>query len=352
MVGDYCGYAMRHRCHRIRLYPTKEQEEKIKQSCGVARFSYNWGLQRWSERVANGEKPNVYQIRKELNAIKREQFPWMLDVTKCAPMEALLNLGKAFDAFFKKKSRWPKYKKKGACRDSFSIGLEGGNFTLDGTSLKIPKITKIRMAEPVRFNGRATFITILRVADRWYAVVRVELQDQSTTINENQVGCVGIDLGFTTFATLSTGEKVEHPRYLRNSLGRIKRCNRELRRKLKGSKNEIKARIRLGRCYARVANQRNSFLHKLTTEISRKFDTVVIENLNVSGLAKTMQFGQSINDSGFSNFRRMLSYKVKNLVVADRFFPSSKICSSCGLKNKTLKLSERHWICVWCPTRS
>ena len=338
-----------HRSHRIRLYPTAEQEVHLRRACGVARFAYNWGLARWNELHAQDKQVSAYSLRRELNSIKREQFPWMLEVTKCAPMESLLDLGNAFRWFFSKKNGYPKLKKKGV-NDSFRVGIDSGNFEFYGTRLRLPKLGWINLAETLRWpEAKLLSLIIKRIADRWYAVVNVELPDPPTESSENQAdSVVGVDLGLATFATLSTGEKVEHPRYLRTALPRLRRLNQALARSVKGSRNRFRAKNRLARKYASIANQRRHFLHKLTADICRRFDTVVVEDLAVKNMGSLPNMSRSIYDSCFAEFRQQISYKANHLVIADRFYPSSKLCSSCNYKSPNLPLNVRSWVCPQC----
>ena len=294
-----------HRSHRIRLYPTAEQEVHLRRACGVARFAYNWGLARWNELHAQDKQVSAYSLRRELNSIKREQFPWMLEVTKCAPMESLLDLGNAFRWFFSKKNGYPKLKKKGV-NDSFRVGIDSGNFEFYGTRLRLPKLGWINLAETLRWPEAKL-----------------------------------LSLGLATFATLSTGEKVEHPRYLRTALPRLRRLNQALARSVKGSRNRFRAKNRLARKYASIANQRRHFLHKLTADICRRFDTVVVEDLAVKNMGSLPNMSRSIYDSCFAEFRQQISYKANHLVIADRFYPSSKLCSSCNYKSPNLPLNVR-----------
>ena len=276
----------------------------------------------------------------------------MLEVTKCAPMESLLDLKKAFERFFKKQAGYPVFKRKGMC-DSFRITMDGGNFALNEKSIRLPKIGLVKTAEPIRWpNAKFLSVTIRMVADRWYAAVNVELVEVKTdsSSDENQVRTVGVDLGLLTFATLSTGEKVDHPRYLKSSLSSLRRLSQCLARKQTGSHNAYKTKIKLGHAYAKIGNQRRFFLHKLTTRLCGEFGHVKIEDLNVKGMIGFGRLARSVYESGFHEFKRQLEYKASKLTVCDRFFPSSKLCSHCGFKLEKLPLSTRHWTCSKCGT--
>lgn len=254
-----------YRAHQIRLYPNKEQEQFLLQSCGIARFSYNWALAKWKEQYESGLKVNEGKLRKELNSIKRDEYPWMMEVSKCVPQSAIKNLGKAFDNFFRnvkqgKKPGYPKFKKKGISQDSFT--LDYLSFQLDGRYLRIAKMMKcpIRMAESLRYpECKPLSITIKRIADRWFASIRVELDDIDT-VHENQGTSIGVDLGITCAVTFSDGRKIFAPKPLEKMLRKLKRLSRSLSRKQKGSKNRNKARIKLARL---PIGERDRPLHRI-----------------------------------------------------------------------------------------
>jgi putative transposase len=317
-------------------------------AAGTARFAWNWGLAEWQRQYAAGEKPSQLKLRRQLNAIKREQFPWMLDVTKHAPQHALINLGFAFSRFFAKQGQHPRFKKKGV-HDSFRAA-DSGSCETSSRRLRLPRVGWIRMREEVRFNGRLVSVTVSRVADRWFASIAVEVE-HVVPARENQAVC-GVDLGVRSLATFSDGTVIEGPKALRANLSQMRRLSRGLSRKVKGSANRRKAKRRIARLHARIANIRGDALHKLTTELVRRFSVIGIEDLNVRGMAKRRSLSRAISDMGFHEFRRQLEYKAalsgSQVVVADRFFPSSKTCSDCGAVLAELALSERAWTCPSC----
>ena len=192
------------RAHKIRLYPNDKQVTYFAKACGTARFAYNWGLAEWKRRYEAGEPVNEGILRKELNAIKREQFPWMLEVTKCAPQLAIKNnLNSAFRNFFRclkqgKQVGFPKFHKKGV-NDSFT--LSNDQFQVRDKSVKIPNLGWVRLAENLRFNGKLLSATISRTADKWFISIQIEMPDSEIPVRENQVA--GVDLGISNLATLS-----------------------------------------------------------------------------------------------------------------------------------------------------
>jgi putative transposase len=223
-------------------------------------------------------------------------------------------------------------------------------FETVGLKIRLPRVGWVKMREGLRFEGKILSAVVLRTAHRWFVSIQVEIPDQLTT-GENQV-VVGVDLGIKHLATLSTGEKFEAPKPLAHAMERLQRLSRQFSRKKKGSKNRGKARERLARLHYRVFCVRNDALHKLTTTLVQRFGTVVIEDLNVRGMVKNRCLSRAISDVGFGEFRRQLTYKAASagtrVVIANRWYPSSKACSACGFVIDILPLSIREWICPAC----
>ena len=343
--------------HKIRLNPNNKQATYFAKAAGTARFAYNWALAEWQTQYTAWKddntqpKPNQMGLRRQLNAIKREQFPWMLEVTKNAPQMAIIQLGNAFKNFFAGRAKYPQFKKKGKSRDSFT--LTNDQFAIDASRIRIPNLGLVRMRETLRFSGKILSATVSRTADQWFASITVDTDQNYLPPAENQ-GTVGVDLGVSALATLSTGEKVAGAKPHRALLSRLQRLSRSLSRKVKGSANRHKAKQKLARLHARIANIRQDGLHQLTTDLTHRFDTIGIEDLNVSGMVKNRHLSRAISDMGFFEFRRQLEYKAgmrgSVVVVADRFFASSKTCSAsgCGHKVDKLPLSVREWTCPLC----
>ena len=344
--------------HKIRLKPNCKQREGLARAAGVARFAYNWGLAEWERQyqlsLANAAvlRPDWMSLNKRLNAIKREQFPWMLEVTKCAPERALMDLGKAYAGYFAKCTKRPRFHKKGA-HDSFY--LHRNVFKIKDQKIWIPKLGWVRLYEPLRFSGRITSATVSRQADCWFVSVAVEMPKPEPQPRPPAV--VGVDLGCTTLATLSTGEKIAGAKPHKALLSRQRRLHRSLSRKQKGSRNRAKAKLKLARHHMRVANIRKDAIHKLTTRLTREFTVIGIEDLNISGMSKNHALARSILDQSFGEFRRQLEYKAARtgtvIVTADRFFPSTKRCSNpdCHFVLPDLPLPVRIWVCPSCGTR-
>ncbi|GAB1386982.1 RNA-guided endonuclease TnpB family protein [Melaminivora sp.] len=341
--------------HRIALDLTNKQATYMARAAGTARFAYNWALVEWKRqyeawKLDNSQpKPSQTSLRRQLNSIKREQFPWMLEVTKNAPQMAIIQLGLAFQNFFTGRAKYPQFRKKGV-HDRFT--LTNDQFSIDGWRIRIPNLGWVRMRETLRFAGKIMSATVSRVADRWFVSVAVDTdQDSHLSKAENQ-GVMGVDLGVSALATLSTGEAIAGPKPHKALLARLQRLSRSLSRKQKGSANCKKAKTKLARLHARIAAIRSDALHQLTTNLTRRFHTIGIENLNVKGMVKNRHLARSIADMGFFELRRQLEYKAAmrggQIVVADRFYPSSKTCSDCGHKREELPLAVREWTCPVC----
>lgn len=344
---------------RTKLDPTVEQRIYFAKACGVARFAWNWALAEWKRRVElhhadpSVPYPTEAALRRDLNAIKRKEFPWMLEVTKCAPQQSIMNLGKALKNHFAnpKHFGFPKFKKKFK-HDSFTISND--QVKVEGSRLRIPNLGWVRMHEPFgRFkDAKILSVTISRQADSWFVSIQCQIWDLSHLIAAENQGRVGVDLGINRLATLSNGMEFYAPKPLQAMLGKLKRQQRKYSRAKKGSKNCGDLKERIARLHARIRNIRQDALHKLTTYLSSHFSSIVIEDLNVSGMLKNRHLSRAIADIGFYEFRRQLDYKVRmrggELIVADRFFPSSKLCRFCGQKHDGLELSDREWVCPHC----
>jgi putative transposase len=262
---------------------------------------------------------------------------------------AIIQLGEAFKNFFAGRARFPQFRKKGR-DDRFT--LTNDQFDIDGCRIRIPKLGWVRMRESLRFAGKILSATISRVAERWFVSITVDTPDNPHLPKAENQGAVGVDLGVSALATLSTGETIPGPKPHKALLARLRRLSKSLSRKQKGSANRRKAKAKLAKLHARIAAIRQDALHKLTTDLTRRFHTIGIEDLNVRGMMANRHLAGSIADMSFFEFRRQLEYKTAmrggQVVVADRFFASSKTCSACGHKLETMPLSVREWTCPAC----
>jgi putative transposase len=341
--------------HKIALDLNNVQATYMAKAAGTARFAYNWALTEWQQQYEawkldhSRTKPTQAALRRQLNAMKRERFPWMLEVTKNAPQMAIMQLGDAFKNFFDGRAKYPKFKKKGI-HDSFT--LTNDQFNVDGSRIRIPNLGWVRMRERLRFAGKIMSATISRVADRWFVSLAVDTQNDSHLPKAENQGAVGVDLGVAALATLSTGERIPGPKAHKALLSRLQRLSRSLSRKANGSANRKKARLKLARLHARISYIRNDALHKLTSGITSRFHTIGVEDLNVRGMVKNRHLARSVSDMGFFEFRRQMEYKTDMrdgvVVVADRWFASSKTCSTCAHNLDELPLSVREWVCPAC----
>lgn len=337
--------------HKIELKPNNKQRSYFAKASGVARFAYNWALEQWNNQYREGKKPKESEIRKQLNQIKNKEFPWMAEVTKVAPQQAIKNLGNAFKRFFRKQGKYPRFKKKGihdAFRADNGPQRKGENaVSVQGKRIQLPRVGWIRMKEVLRFKGQILSVVVSRRASHWYAAISVDSPELPHR-RKNQ-GYVGVDLGINTLATLSNGKRYMGPKANTMLLNTLKKVSRALSRKQKRSNNFRKAKEKLAALHERIANIRSDNLHKLTTDLALTYTEIGIEDLNVKGMMKNRKLSRHIMDQSFYEFRRQLTYKTdwygSQLVVIDRYYPSSKICSICGEKNEELKLSDRKWIC-------
>lgn len=344
--------------HKIALKPNNVQATYFARAAGTARFSYNWALAEWQRQYEAWKadntlpKPSQAALRRQLNAIKREQFPWMLEVTKNAPQMAIIQLGDAFKNFFAGRAWYPQFRKKGV-HDRFT--LTNDQFSVEGSRIRIPNLGWVRMRESLRFAGKILSATVSRQADKWFVSLTVDTLDQSHLPEAENQGAVGVDLGVSALATLSTGEPpIPGPKAHTALLKRLRRLSRSLSRKQKGSANRRKAKAKLAGLHSRIGNIRADALHQLTTDLTRRFHTLGIEDLNVRGMVKNRHLSRAVSDMSFFEFRRQLEYKAAMrgglVVVADRWFASSKTCSCCGHKLESLPLSVRNWTCPTCGT--
>jgi putative transposase len=349
------------RAHKIRLDPNAAQALYFAKACGTARFAWNWALAEWQRQYAAYKAapslpaPSEGALRRQLNAVKRTEFPWMLEVTKCAPQEAIINLGAAFKNWFASlsgkrkgpKVGAPQFKKKGR-RDSFK--LSSGTFDIEGSRIRIPSLGWVRMREPLRFPGKLVGVTVSRTAHAWFASVLVET-DVLPARCESQAAA-GVDLGLKTLAVLSDGTRLDGPKALGLLLARLRRLSRAVSRKVKGSASRRKAVRRLARLHWRIGNVRNDALHKLTHSLTRDYGYLAIEDLHVKGMMANRRLARHLADAALGECRRQLEYKAVQrggfVRAVDRWYPSSKTCSCCGEINRALTLADREWVCEKC----
>lgn len=331
--------------HRIRLDPTHRQAEYFRRAAGAHRFVFNWALAEWNRQYSLGQKPTANGLKKQFNAVYKSEFPWVSETHRDCHSQPFSDLNTAFVNFFAGRAERPAFKGRDKTRRSFYVAND--KLKIVGCNAKLPVIGKVRMREELRLSGKINSARVVEEAGLWFICISVDVGEVSRPRTGDAI--VGVDLGIKTLATLSTGEQIENPRPLKKAQKRLKLAQRKLSRRKKGSKNRNKQRLVVAKLHRRVKNVRHDVLHKLTTRLCRENQTVVIEDLNVGGMVKNHRLAQSISDVGFGLFRMMLQYKSalygNRIVVADRFFPSSKSCSSCGLIKDKLSLDERTYRC-------
>lgn len=338
---------------KTELKLNNHQRTELLKHSGVARHAWNWGLgltkQILDHNKANPESkikfPSAIDLHKWLVALVKPENPWYFESSKCAPQYALRDLRIAWDRCFKKVSGVPKFKKKGRS-DSFELD---GTIKIRSTcKIQVPKLGILRTYEDLP-QVQPKNVTISRTADRWFISFKIETEPTTTP---KSVDVVGVDLGVKSLATLSTGEVFEGAKPYRNLEAKLSRLQWLNRHKQIGSANWKKSQVKIQRLHQHIANIRRDTLHKLTTYLAKNHSTIVIENLNVSGMLANHKLSKAIADMGFYEFRRQLEYKTKlygsELVIVDRWFPSSKTCSNCGTKSCSLTLSQRVFNCEHC----
>jgi len=319
--------------HKIELRPTPAQADYLARACGSRRHCYNQLLAHFSQPGMTWSKAAAYQ---HYIKVLRPQFPWYSEVSSRVTRNAIDDLDNAFKHFFRRckngeKPGFPKFKKKGV-NDSFAL-RESPKFGIDGRKLRIEKLPHcIHMRQKVRFSGKQKQVTLSQRAGKFFASVLVNTQDYNPHAPDKDR--VGVDFGIKDLAILSTGEAIPANQKLKCNLKRLKRRSRNLSRKQKGSHRRAKAKLSLARLHLRIANQRQAVLHGLSDRLTREYKTIVIEDLNVRGMVRNHCLARAVSDAGLGMLRRQLEYKAEwrgnRIVLADRFFPSSRMCCGCG----------------------
>jgi putative transposase len=358
--------------YRFALDPTPAQERALRSHAGASRFAWNWGLTRCKERYeAEGKWYSAAELHKLWNAEKKADpgLAWWSENSKCAYQEAFRDLDRALKDFIKsrkgerkgKRLGFPKFKKRGRCKDSFRFG--SGVMRCSGNTVTVPRLGTIRTHESTRKltrrleNGTARILsaTVSRTAQRWFVSFTVEV-GRAEPAHARPGSAVGVDLGVKTLLTgvddAGSVIRIEGPKAFRSSLRKLRRASRAHSRKQPGSVNRRESAARLAGIHARVANVRADALHKATTHLAARYETVAAEDLNVTGMLANRRLARAVADQGFGQVRRMLGYKTGReggtLVTAGRWYPSSKTCSACGWRKPSLTLAERTFACDAC----
>ncbi|MHA2061941.1 MAG: RNA-guided endonuclease InsQ/TnpB family protein [Candidatus Hodarchaeales archaeon] len=352
--------------YKYELHLNNKERTTLLKGAGIARFAWNWGLakrlQRYKEQKGTDRYTDAMKQHKLLNSLKKTDFPWIYEVSKCIPQEALRDLEKAFQHFYqdrkdvqanKRKPRvgFPKFKKKHKAKDSFRLTGIIKVFPRQ-KRVQLPRLGQLRVKESPVLSPCARILsaTVSRTANKWYVAFTVEEERIIPPRNYNKI--LGLDVGLARFTTLSSGIPVPKPKFLLKRLMKLRRLSKAHSRKRPGSNNQRKSAQKLAKFHAKVANTRKDFQHKLSTTLVKNHDVLVVEDLWVKGLIRNKKQSRHWADLAHGEFCRILKYKSAKhgvlLVEADRWFPSSKLCSNCLIYHPELRLKDRIFCCPFC----
>ena len=332
------------RAHKIKLKPNKAQSIMLAKTAGTARYAYNWGLAKWNELYENGERCSGYSL---MSMWKDERPVWATEVGAACLQRPFMHLEGAFKAFFQGMRKHPTFHKKGL-RDGFYV--PNTHVKVRGKRIRLPKCGEIRMTESLRYqDAKLVSVSVKHQADGWYAVLKVALEDTPRTDSDT---FVGVDVGCTNLAVASDGTTCESPARLKDLERQLKRRQRLLAHKQKGSRNRAKARNLVAKTWQRIDNIKQDTVHKFTACIAKNHGTVCIETLDVKGMkeGENKYVRKGLQQSCMSEIHRQLRYKCNNFIEVDKWYPSSKTCSNCGHLNAELTLGDRTYLCPSCGT--
>lgn len=346
------------RAYKYKIKPTMKQQRQLLQAFGCARFIYNWGLDKKTKAWTNEHKSiSYFELAKELTQLKQtEEHKWLKNVPNECLQQSLRNLDNAYTQFFKAKKGFPKFKSKKHYKDTAKY-LAAVHFDFNNWKVKVPKCGWVKLCENKTFdlsNSKIGTLTVSRdkCGDYWCTIVVEDNTPQKSKTKISEETSVGIDLGIKDYAILSDGTKYSNPKYYERNRLKLKVLQQKFARTQKGSNRHQVMRLKVARQYRKITNSRIDFLHKLSTDLIRKYDTICLENLNVEGMMKNHNLAMAIQSASWGEFVRQLKYKAewegKNIVFIGRFEPSSKTCSKCGYVKCDLKLSDREWVCPIC----
>ena len=346
------------RAYKYKIKPACKQQYQLLQTFGCTRFIYNWGLDKKTKAWTNEHKSiSYFELAKELTQLKQtEEHKWLKNVPNECLQQSLRNLDNAYTQFFKAKKGFPKFKSKKHSKDTAKY-LSAVYFDFDNWKVKVPKCGWIKLCENKTFdlsNSKIGTLTVSRdkCGDYWCTIVVEDNTPQKSKTKISEETSVGIDLGIKDYAILSDGTKYSNPKYYENDRLKLKVLQQKFARTQKGSNRHQVMMLKVARQYRKITNSRIDFLHKLSTDLISKYDTICLESLNVEGMMKNHNLAMAIQSASWSEFVRQLKYKAewegKNIVFIGRFEPSSKTCSKCGYVKRDLELSDREWICPIC----
>jgi len=345
---------MPQRAFKYRLEPTAEQAALLSRTFGCVRYVWNHALEgRQRAYAVEGRSVSYAESDRMLTTLKADgEHDWLREVSSVPLQQTLRHLQAAYAAFFAKRSKYPRFKAKHRCRDAATFTRNG--FSWRDGELRLAKLTEplaIRWSRSLPEGVDPSSVTVSRdAAGRWF--VSILCEDSSIRPLPRLDSAIGIDAGLTSLVTLSTGEKVANPRHERRDRAKLVKAQRALARKRRGSANREKARRTVARVHARIADRRRDHLHKLTTRLCRENQTVAIEDLTVRNMTRNHSLARAISDAAWSELRSMLEYKAdwygREVVAVDRWYPSSKTCSTCGTRAANMPLAVREWKCSDC----
>ena len=351
-----CSKYFMKKAFKFRLYPTINQANQLNQHIGSCRFVYNWAL---DQKVKTYEQIGKSISRFDLNKLipnLKKQNPWLEEVNSQSLQGMTKQVESAFTRFFREKNCFPKFKSKKNLIQSFPIP-QHYDVDFENNTVKIPKIGEIKAVLHKTFEGELKNALISKsCTGKYYISILVE-DEKEFPVKQvfSESTTIGVDVGIMDFAAMSTGEKVENPKYLENSLKRLQVLQKRVSRKQKGSKNREKAKQKLAVLHEKITNQRNDFQHKLSFKLISENQAIAVETLNVKGMIRRHHLAQAIFDSMWSSFVTKLEYKSewlgKTILMIGKFEPSSKICHVCGYHNSELTLKDREWECHDCKTK-
>jgi putative transposase len=341
--------------YKVRAYPDPEQAAILSRTFGCVRVVWNRTLAtRHARYQAEGKSTSYRESDAALTAMKKlPDLAWLSEVSSVPLQQTLRHQHKAFEEFFAKRARYPRFKsrrsKQSATYTRAAFRWRDGQLTVAKTSAPLRFVWSWPDIDPAALDP--TTVTVSRDPDgRWFVVLHADVAGSGPLPATGRT--VGVDLGLKDFAVLSTGERIPHPKHMERHEQRLKRYQRRLARCQQGSANRQKARVKVARQHARVADARRDFLHKASTDLVRRFDGIAIEDLAVGNMVRNRPLAKAISRTGWAQFRAFLAYKAerygRELAVVDRWYPSSKTCSACGHLLASLSLGTRSWVCPGC----
>ncbi|TLN18748.1 IS200/IS605 family element transposase accessory protein TnpB [bacterium] len=347
------------KAYKYRLYPNKEQAVLINKTFGCVRFVYNQML---ADRKAiyeqyKDDKEALKQQKHPLPADYKKEFPWLKEVDSLALANAQLNLNTAYKNFFRDKSvGFPKFKSKHHDRKSYTTNNQKGTIRfIDSKTIRLPKLkdVRIKMHRQLPQNVIIKSATISQTpTGKYYIAILVEYEAQIEPVTPTVETTIGLDYSSKTLFVDSETKSPDYPKFYRQAEDKLKREQRILSKRKKGGKNRDKQRRKVAKLHEKAANQRKDFLHQLSRQIANAYNVVAVEDLNMRGIAQSLNLAKSTNDNGFGMLKTFLAYKLleqgKHLVIIEKWYPSSKLCHFCKHKNKDLTLADRNWTCPHC----